>query len=123
MSLRLLVLLIWIRGFSWGSQKLSLSEGSEELRDSAGNQETLSIAEILRDGNLPPVPAPKEPQRARKTVSLEVRPISAWNQHLDYHQNVVAASKLTKGGGSQEKVTRDKTRTFHSLHLPLYRCF
>ena len=114
MSLRLLlVCLIWAGGFSLGSPNSS-SEESDEVRVRAPIWEALRFAESY-NGSFSPMPT-----RCR-TTSADIRPISAWKQHLEYtslDQDVVAANKISRllgGVESKEKLLRDKTRTLHDI--------
>ena len=124
MSLRLLVvLLVCFRGLSLGSP-LSSSEESDETSLRAPNPEAVRFAEALR-GNFSPMP--EHPTRGR-SASPDIKPISAWNQHLDYidtDQQVVAANKFSKllgGGESKEKLFRDKTRILHIDFVSVDSC-
>jgi hypothetical protein len=109
------ILLVWCLGLSLASSPLTLSDNGDEAGEGTSKSLGPSLSEDLRR-NLSPRPIFEELPTHKRAPSDDIKPASAWRQHLDHtglDKHVVTASKLAKrtAGGSQDRIMRGKART------------
>lgn len=93
-----------------GSSPLTLLDyDSKELGKSTSKSENLRLSEGL-------TPVAEEHATHKRVPSDDIKPMSAWRQHLEHtglDKHVITARKVPKfsGDGSHDKIVRGKTST------------